>query len=442
MAADLLDVFEELFPICRSITGPGIRQSMEILQRHIPLEIHSIPTGTKVLDWTVPPEWELRRARLYGPGGKCVLDTNENNLHVLNFSEPHEEELELEALQAHLYSNPALPEAVPYVTSYYNRRWGLCLSHDQREQLEPGTYRVEIDTEIIDGVLNYATAELPGESDEIVLVSTYLCHPSMANNELSGPLAMVRVWEALSALPTRRYSYRFVVLPETIGSISYLSKHGDELRDRMVAGVVLTCLGGPKERVSMKLSRRDWVGEPSEMDLLCRHLAATTDTFEVRDFTPTEGSDERQYCSPGFNLPMVQAARTIYGHYDGYHSSADDLEFMTIDAVEKSAAAVVDLLASFEQAGSVYRNLAPHGEPQLGRRGLYPSVNSPMNRALSHDGQFDGRTMLEDILGVLSLSDGSRTILETADILSRPIGDIAPLAAYLAKEGLLEVNRS
>lgn len=259
---DLHRLFDRLFPVCRSIAGPGIRESLAILSEHMDLEIHGIPTGTRVLDWTVPQEWTLRRARLFGPDGATVLDTEDSNLHVLNFSEPFSGEMELDALQAHLYSDPTQPDAVPYVTSYYVPRWGLCLSQRQRDGLQPGRYRVEIETEKADGVLNYGVAELPGQSDELFLITSYLCHPSMANNELSGPLALLRVWERLAAMESRRFTYRFLLIPETIGSISYLAQHGQELVDRMRGGLVLTCLGGPSPTVSFKTSRRDWTASP------------------------------------------------------------------------------------------------------------------------------------------------------------------------------------
>ncbi|MCJ8190778.1 DUF4910 domain-containing protein [Sphingomicrobium aestuariivivum] len=442
MAANLETLFERLFPICRSITGPGIRRSMEILAEHMPLEVHGVPSGEKVLDWTVPPEWELRRARLWGPDGSLVLDSDGNNLHVLNFSTPFSGEMDLEELDRHLFSEPALPDAIPYVTSYYNRRWGLCLSHHQREALVPGTYRVEIDTEIRDGLLNYATAELPGESDEVVLLSTYLCHPSLANNELSGPLAMVRLYEALEAMEQRRYTYRFLVIPETIGSITYLAREGAELLPRMAAGMVLTCLGGPSETVSFKLSRRDWTGRPSTIDRLARHFAGTLPGYAVRDFSPMGGSDERQYCSPGFDMPVVQAARTVYGQYPGYHNSHDDLDFMTIAAVEDSAARLATFIAAFEEAGREYVNRSPHGEPQLGRRDLYPSLNSPMSRILSSDDQFDGRRMLNQLLGLLSLADGEHDLLAIAERIDFPVTELAPLARHLREHDLLELKSS
>ena len=317
---DIDQLFDELFPICRSITGPGIRESFDILKRHIPLETTEIPTGTRVYDWTVPPEWRLNRATLTDPDGDIVLDTEDSNLHVLNFSIPFEGQVELDALQAHLHSIPEMPNAVPYVTSYYNRRWGLCMSDRQRQELKQGIYKVSIDAEIHDGHLVYAQCELAGDSDETILITSYLCHPSLANNELSGPLGLVRLYELLKALPTRRYTYRFLLIPETIGSIAFLATEGQELTDKIVGGAVLTCLGGPASQLSMKLSRRDWTDMPSRMDLLAVDVSELDkEGFTVRPFTPAAGSDERQFCSPGINWPILQSARTIYGQYEEYH---------------------------------------------------------------------------------------------------------------------------
>lgn len=436
---DLRLLFDRLFPICRSITGPGIRESLEIFSEHMDLEIHGVQTGTRVLDWTVPAEWSLERAQLFSPKGEIVLDTRDNNLHVMNFSEPFSGEMDLDTLQAHLFSDATQPDAIPYVTSYYVPRWGLCLSQRQRDALKPGRYRVEIKTQKADGVLNYGVAELPGESDDVFLITSYLCHPSMANNELSGPLALLRVWEKLAALDKRKFTYRFLLIPETIGSICYLAQHGQDLIERMRGGLVLTCLGGPSQTVSFKTSRRDWTGDPTPIDRLARHLAAAEpDVFAVRDFTPTGGSDERQFCSPGFNLPMAQAARTTYGEYKEYHTSLDNLDFMTIRAVEASADRVMSALMAHEVCEARYRNEIPHGEPQLGRRGLYPTLNGPMTSQFSTDSEQDGRMALEHLLCVLSLADGTRTLLQIAEHIGCSVRHLEPIARHLEAEGIMK----
>lgn len=438
---DLNALFDQLFPICRSITGEGIRQSMYLLQHVMPLQIHAVPSGSKVFDWEVPPEWQLHRATLTAPDGTVILDTASSNLHVLNFSAPFSGELSLDELQPHLYSIPELPSAIPYVTSYYQRRWGLCLSHEQRQALEPGRYKVHIDTEIRPGALNYATAFLAGESRETILLTSYLCHPSLANNELSGPLALVQLYHLLAALPQRRYSYQFLLIPETIGSITYLATAGQDLAPHLVAGMVLTCLGGPKQRLSLKMSRRDWIGQPSVIDQFARHLAMLdSDDFSVRDFTPCSGSDERQFCSPHINWPMLQAARTVYGDYAGYHNSLDTKAFMSIAQVEESAQRLCQFWQLFELHDCYVRSTVAGGEPQLGKRGLYPTTNGPMTNQLSRDGSKDGRYVLNLLLQLLSLADGQFTLLDIAQKLAAPLLDLLPIVLELQREGLIVLS--
>lgn len=441
MTPDDLDrLFDRLFPICRSITGPGIRESLEILSEHIPLRIEGIPTGTPVFDWTVPQEWTLRRATLKRTSGETVVSTEDSNLHVVNFSVPFRGLVSRDELQAHLHSIPALPQAIPYVTSYYAERWGLCLPHALRQALTDDAYDVEIDTGLADGVLNYGECVLRGESDDTVLLSSYLCHPSMANNELSGPLVLAGLYRRLAALPRRRFTYRFLLVPETIGSIAYLATRGKELADRIVGGCVLTCLGGPNDRISLKTSRRDWVGRPGPLDRLARDLARTDpDLFSTRDFTPAGGSDERQFCSPGIDWPVIQAARTIYGDYPEYHTNLDDKDFMTIDALCDSVDRLFLMLRLNELADRPIRTRIAGGEPQLGRRGLYPTLNGPMTNAMSNDARRDGRFMLNLTLGLLSLADGTFTLSDIVDKLGVGHADALPILQELLEKDVVEI---
>jgi aminopeptidase-like protein len=440
-AVDIDLLFDRLFPICRSITGAGIRQSLQILQEVLPLEIKSVPTGTSVFDWHVPPEWCLHRATLTGPDGTVLLDTAISNLHVLNFSIPFQGELTLEELQPHLYSIPQQPDAIPYVTSYYQRRWGLCLTDRQRQSLLPGRYQVHIDTEIRDGVLNYATCKLEGDSKETILITSYLCHPSLANNELSGPLALAKLYEKLAALPSRRYSYLFLLIPETIGSITFLATEGRALAPLLKGGVVLTCLGGPKSQVSFKVSRQDWTDKPSALDLFVRQLAERDPAhFAVRNFTPTSGSDERQFCSPQINWPMIQAARTVYGDYDGYHNSLDDKAFMSVAAVEQSADSLLQMLRLFEIIDLYPNSTLEGGEPQLGKRGLYPTTNGPMTNKFSNDDAKDGRFLLNLLLNFLSLADGYSSVGAIADKLAVSLTDLLPVIDQLKHNGLINLS--
>ena len=326
------DLFDRLWPICRSITGPGISQSLKVMQDYIPITIKEVPTGTEVFDWIVPQEWELERATLRTEDGEVILDTDRSNIHVLNFSEPFSGVVTYQELEGHLYSDSSFPEAVPYVTSYYVPRWGLCISDKQRKSLRTDiNYVVDIKTKKFDGFLRYGEYFLQGETTETILLTTYLCHPSLANNELSGPLALAAIYDKLKKQTNRKFSYRFVIIPETIGSISFLAQSLPKALSDVAAGIVLTCLGGPSEKVSFKHSRKHWIGEDSLIDSVIEKVCDKDGSFyESRKFSPTGGSDERQFCSPAINLPVVQAARTVYGQYDEYHTNLDDKDFMRI----------------------------------------------------------------------------------------------------------------
>lgn len=428
--AVLLDgLFDELFPLLRSITGEGLRRSLAILSREMPLSVETVPTGTAVFDWEVPPEWRLARARLIGPDGKVYADAARSNLEVVNYAAPVNRHLTLEELQPHLHSLPHLPKAVPYVTSYYKRNWGFCLPDEVRRQLPRGTYHAQIESEFTEGGVPFGQAVLPGESPVEILITSYLCHPSLANNELSGPLAALALYRRLARWPRRRLTYRFVIHPETIGSLCFLHRYGAHLQQSLLAGLVLTCVGGPETRLSYKLSRR---GDT----LLDRLVRARPGDFAVRAFDPTGGSDERQYCSPGFNLPVGQFARTVYGQYDGYHNSLDTKEFMSVARVRESAALLETLLRDLDLAAE-FVNLAPFGEPQLGRRGLYPTMNAAQTWKTSNDTLLDSRTFLNRLLTVLNWSDGEHAMLDIAAKAGIPLSGLQPVIEQLEDKGLL-----
>jgi aminopeptidase-like protein len=436
---NLSEIFDELFPICRSIAGPGIRESMQCLSRHVPFQIIGVPSGTKVFDWTVPQEWELIEASLKGPNGREILSSRNNNLHVLNFSGPIDLRLSLEDLQKNLHSLPSYPSVIPYLTSYYTNEWGFCLTDEQRKTLQPGEYHAQINARKFDGELNYAVTELPGKTDKLVLITSYLCHPSLANNELSGPLCLLSLYEKIASWANRQYTYRFLLIPETIGSIVYLSLLGRELKAHLFAGIVLTCLGGPVLSLSVKKSRRSFLGDPANVDLLADHLQQTqSKLWRLRDFDPTSGSDERQFCSPGFNLPFVQIARTIYGEYAEYHTSGDTKEFMRIDQVERSVHQIERFIKALDYEGLRLRNTSPFGEPQLGRRGMYPNMNSPNTWGYSSDRHYDERKILNMMLNLLSLADGERSLRDVASLIKSPVTELCPVADRLEAEGLVE----
>jgi len=435
--SELEELFDELFPIARSITGPGIRESIEILRKHIPFQIQSIATGTVVDDWTIPQEWNLRRATLKHELGDVIVDTENSNLHVLNFSIPYHGVVTKEELENHLYSLPDSPNTIPYVTSYYQPRWGFCIEDFKRERLPAGNYEVAIDTELKDGFLNYATFDLIGETSEIINLSTYICHPSLANNELSGPISMVYLYKELSKIQNRQFTYRFVVAPETIGSIAYLHDHQEHLKQKMRGGLVLTCLGGDSENLSFKHSRSHWVGNPSEFDAFVDYWAKNTSNLKTRGFTPTNGSDERHYCSTHLNLPMLQVARTIYGEYEGYHNSLDSKEFMSIDAVIDSSEAILGLLLAFDKASRVPVSVVRIGEPQLGKRGLYPTLNFAGNSEVYSPNPAEKQDFLNRMLEIISLSDGTRNLGQLASFLQIPWNNLNSIIHILEMNNLI-----
>lgn len=442
---ELLDAtFDELFPILRSITGPGYERSLEMIGRHIPFDYIDTPSGTKVFDWTVPQRWSCRAATLTDPDGSIIADMKDSCLHVMNYSVAVDADMTLDDLQPHLYSIPDLPDAIPYVTSYYAPKWGFCLRDSVRKSLRPGTYHAFIDSSFDDGGVRIAEALLPGELPQEIMISSYLCHPSLANNELSGPLTLMMLYKKIAAWPRRRCSYRFVLNPETIGSLCFLHHHFAESnsdRPNIVGGIVLTCTGGPSDRLSYKMSR----GGRSLVDKLAqfRHERpynvprSSIEGLDIRRFDPTSGSDERQYCSPGFNMPIGQIARTVYGTYPGYHNSLDTKEFMNIDALVDSIEHIERFLRELDSAG-VYENLSPYGEPQLGKRGLYPTTNSAATRTLSSDGLYDGRSQLNAIIWMLNGSDGTKDMIDIAQESGLELPLLLHAAEVLEEAGLLK----
>lgn len=441
MLNTLDQIFDRLWPIARSITGPGFAKSLDILREIIPLEAKLVPTGTEVFDWIVPPEWELISAELFTEHGEKVLSTEDSNLHILNFSEPFSGLVSFHELNDHLHSIPELPDAVPYVTSYYSRRWGFCMSENQRQRLDPNiNYKVQINTRIYDGFLRYGECYLPGESEDTVLLTSYLCHPSLANNELSGPLVLAGLYDKLKQVNNRYYSYRFVIVPETIGSISFLASSNQEDLKKIKAGMVLTCLGGPAQQINFKHSRRHWLGEETDIDMLVESFCRNDSTyFTQRPFTPTGGSDERQFCSAGLNLPVIQAARTIYGDYPEYHTSLDTKEFMTIESLVDSVEKLFLFLKTLEFNRSPLQSCIEGGEPMLGRRELYPSLNSPTTWLMSSDNALDARQQLNLLLNVNSLVDGSRKIQAIADFMPCSYGSLVPTVEKLVDKKVIRL---
>ncbi|MGG2084602.1 DUF4910 domain-containing protein [Lysinibacillus pakistanensis] len=427
------ELFNKLFPIMRSITGEGVRETIRILQKYIPLEMEGISTGTEVFDWNIPKEWVIREAWIKDEQGNKVIDIKDLNLHVVNYSEPVNLWVSLEELKKHLHTIPQLPDAVPYVISYYKERWGFCMSHNQLNSLGEGQYHVFIDSEKVDGQLNFAQAVLPGKSDKEVLISTYICHPSMANNELSGPLVATYLYNRLKQWNNREFTYRFVYLPETIGSITYLWKYGHELKEKLYSGLVLTCLGGKNRRLSFKQPRLNH----TPMDELIIYLNSREQyEMPIRPFTPLHGSDERQYCSPGFNLPVGQFSKMVYGTYSGYHNSLDTKENMTIEALLDSVNEIEKLL-KLQELNGYYINQKPFGEPKLGKYDLYPDINAPGTWGKSSTKKIDNRQQLNQVLTLLNYSDGKHRLSDLAKTLPYSLEDYEISIEALKEHGLL-----
>lgn len=367
---------KRLFPICRSITGAGFRQSLAILDKELShkMHFHSIKSGTKVFDWVVPSEWSVKDAYIITPNGEKICDFKKNNLHLMGYSHGIEAELDLEDLQEHLHSLPNLPEAVPYVTSYYKRRWGFCIAHNERKRLKKGKYKVFIDAKHNDeGVLNYADFIIPStqKSKDEILISTYLCHPSMANNELSGPVVATFLAKELIKIAngggSLRYNYRFVFIPETIGSIVYLSRNLKHLQKRVRAGFVLSCMGDDNAYSLIHSPNANTLA-----DIAALHTLKNKPNFTEFDFTK-RGSDERQYCAPRVNLPVVGICRTKYGCYKEYHTSLDNLSFISPQGLQNALNACLELVLNLE-INEIYKS-SLICEPNLGKRGLYPNLS-------------------------------------------------------------------
>jgi aminopeptidase-like protein len=409
----------DLFPICRSITGDGVRETLRRLGGLLPLEVHEVPSGTAVFDWTVPPEWNIRDAWIEGPDGRRVVDFRDSSLHVLNYSVPVRARLRLAELREHLHTLPERPDWIPYRTSYYQERWGFCLRQRDLDRLPEGEYEVCVDSTLAPGHLTYGEYLLPGRTKDEVLLSCHVCHPSLANDNLAGVTVATFLARALRGMPLR-YSYRFLFIPGTIGSITWLARHQDEV-GRIKAGLVLACLGDPGAPTYKKSRRGDTLIDRA----VGRVLRARGGEPRVREFSPY-GYDERQYCSPGFDLPVGCLTRTPHGEYPEYHSSADDLELVRPEALADSLALALEVVRSLE-ADRTYVNLNPKCEPQLGRRGLYRALGGLKEAGV------DEMAML----WVLNLSDGRHGVLEIAERSGYPLEAIDRTVAMLVENGLL-----
>jgi aminopeptidase-like protein len=418
---ELYKLVAELYPICRSITGDGVRRTLEIVDREIGgLEVHEVPTGTQVLDWTVPREWNVRDAWVADAAGRRVIDFQASNLHLVGYSVPVRATMGLAELKEHLFTLPDQPDWVPWRTSYYAERWGFCASQRLVDGLPEGDYEVCVDTTLADGHLTYGEHLVEGRTDEEVLVSCHVCHPSLANDNLSGIAVATRLARRLAEGGRPRYSYRFLFAPGTIGAITWLAGNEDRL-DRVRHGLVLACVGDPGG-FTYKRSRRG----DAEIDRVVAHvLGRSGRPHQLVDFSPY-GYDERQFCSPGFDLPVGSLSRTPYARYPEYHTSADDLDLVGPAQLQESLELCWEVVGVLE-ANRRYVNLSPKGEPQLGRRGLYGSIG----------GRSDAEERQMAMLWVLNQSDGAHSLLEVAERSGLPFNLLAEVAATLEEAGLL-----
>lgn len=411
----------DLFPICRSLTGNGVRSTLRYLSDLLPgMVVHEIPSGTQVLDWTIPDEWNVRAAWVADADGSRVIDLEDHNLHLMGYSVPVDEVVSRKELEAHLHSLPDQPDAVPYVTSYYSRQWGFCLAHERRLRLGDGPFHVHIDADLEPGSLTYGELVIPGQTADEVLLSTYVCHPSMANNELSGPVVTTALARWLQSQPELRYTYRIVFIPETLGSITYLAHHLEQLREHVRAGWVITCIGDDRTYSYVPSRLGGTLADRVSLQVLSE-LPGGFDLYTFLD----RGSDERQWCSPGADLPVCSVMRSKYGTYPEYHTSLDNLELITPAGLQGGFEVLRSCLQLVE-ANESWRSVTA-GEPQLGRRGLYPQT--------SYKGSADH---MRSMMNVLAYCDGRHDLVDLCERTGLTSSEVVEILDKLADAGVIE----
>lgn len=412
---EMYDFVCKIFPYCRSLTGEGVRQTLNDLREFITqgggpeLQVFEVPSGTKAFDWTVPREWKIREAYIEDEAGNHIIDMKDNNLHVLGYSTPVDKWVSLDELKEHIYTQPDQPDCIPYVTSYYKERFGFCMSENMKDSLPEGKYHMYIDSELFDGVLNYAEIVIPGETDEEVFFSTYFCHPSMANNECSGPALSGELVKYIMSLPQRRYTYRFVYVPETIGSITYLSQgeHLSKLQKSMVAGFNLSCVGDNRDYSIVESRHANTLADRVLKNVLHYH---TDNKYSTYSFLK-RGSDERQYNAPGVDLPVVGFCRSKFGEYPEYHTSADDLSLVSPEGLQGAYDVIKQVIDVLEMNQRYQVQVLC--EPQLGKRGLYPTT--------SQKGSYDKVKAMVDFI---AYADGKTDLIDISDKIGVPISEL------------------
>lgn len=417
---EIYDLVVRLWPYCRSLTGDGVRQTFSDINEILPLKIHEIPTGTKAFDWEVPDEWNIRGAYIKDEAGNTIIDMKDNNLHIMSYSVPINAWIDLEELQQHLYSDPNKPDAIPYFTSYYNKKWGFCLEHNKRLALKSGKYHVFIDSTLEPGHLTYAECIIPGKSKKEVLISTYICHPSMANNELSGPALTTYLGKWLMEKNNRKYTYRLIFVPETIGAIVYLKYNHKHLKKNTIAAINASCVGDGRcytyiaSRYGNTLS-----------DKVAQHILRFTDpNYHSYSFLE-RGSNERMFCAPGFDLPMVNINRSAFRKYPEYHTSLDNLDLVSPEGFQGSFNVYTRFIQAIEN--NAFYTATNCGEPRLGKRNLYTVINN--NRTLDNFTQI--------VVDFLQYADGTNDLIDIANIIKVPVWKLYDVVGVLLKHDLV-----
>ena len=414
----------ELFPICRSITGDGVRKTLHVLQQIIPeMTLHEVPSGTQVFDWVVPKEWNIHDAWIKNNKGEKILDFQKNNLHVMGYSLPIDKLVTLDELLSIIYTQPDQPDVIPYVTSYYKERYGFCMSQKQKDGLQEGLYHIYIDSDLKEGSLTYGEIRIPsteGKKDEIFL-STYICHPSMANNELSGPVVATYIAKMLLARKKRRYSYRIIFIPETIGAITYLDAHLREMKKNIRAGFNLSCVGDDRTYSYVSSRYGNTLADRVAQNILSFHYPQ----YKSYSFL-NRGSDERQYNAPGVDLPVCVVCRSKYGEYPEYHTSRDDMTLISPSGLQGSYEVYSDMLMTLEH-NYIYQ-VKCFCEPQLGKRGLYPTVS-----------QKGGTNGVKNMMNFLAYADGTNDLIDISNLIGVPVEQLIPIASGFLDKGLIRI---
>lgn len=416
---------EKIFPICRSITGDGVRKTLSILKSEIPdLRIIEVESGTQVFDWAIPKEWNIRNAYIENESGEHIIDMKNHNLHVMGYSIPVDKWVSLEELKQYIYTLPVQPEVIPYVTSYYKERFGFCMSDSQKNNLPDGRYHMVIESELKQGSLTYGELIIPGRTNKEIFLSTYICHPSMANNELSGPCMLTYLVKWLYTLENRRYTYRIIFIPETIGSITYLSKNICTMKQNIVAGFNISCVGDNRTFSYIKSRYGNTLADKVAQNVLFYYYP----NYKIYSFLD-RGSDERQYNAPGIDLPVCSICRSKYGEYEEYHTSADDMNLISPSGLLGAYEVYQQCITALEY--NYYYKVQCLCEPQLGKRGLYPTI--------SKKGIYDEITTMRNFI---AYADGNNDLIDISNIIKSPINQIIPVIKRLIQEELIDISEN